>query len=480
MTRPMPNNLKQVRELMGDVGYYRNFLPDLSKRTRPLTALLRKGVKYNFTPAMEVIVRQILAELAAPPILVFLDWDAVADGSRPFHVYCEACIDDFGAALEQGQPDGSVRPIAYTSRATLDFERHWTPLGLEARSIVWTIKRLRGYLWGTKFRVFSDHEAIESIGKVGDHNTRVQRWLEFLTAFDYTLEYRTGSANGNAEFLSRLPEPAIEHDRSGSSSLTPVEDGGIFLIRACGLRIRSSPTPGVGLSGLVPRPESPVLNGLPSTSSKYHDSRTRAFLLVRRDSSLVYLLPSPPTITFLARGGVNPPPTPLSLVFVVPSGGDQGPAEAPAAATIVAQRAPLPTSTLQREDSVVVTDPAASAPSLPGKPVPLKVLPPAGLISTRTRRRTAAAAGTAPPAVDYGFGPGGSLDHPPGVLSPRRESHGRDHPHPSLWPQLLPPRRSRRYPSRPTVTVPSTWGLLFYGFGRQLMYRPSPGPTWML
>ena len=45
--------------------------------------------------------------------------------------------------------------------------------------------------------------------------------LEFTTVFDYTLEYRKGSATGNADFLSRLPEIATEHDRSGSSSLTP-------------------------------------------------------------------------------------------------------------------------------------------------------------------------------------------------------------------------------------------------------------------
>ena len=68
----------------------------------------------------------------------------------------------------------------------------------------WALKRLRGYLWGNNFRIFSDYKALESIGKVGNHDARVQRWLEFLTAFDYTLEYRKGSANGNADFLSRL------------------------------------------------------------------------------------------------------------------------------------------------------------------------------------------------------------------------------------------------------------------------------------
>ena len=86
---------------MGGVGYYRKLLPGLSTRICPRIALLRKGVKYVFTQAMEVIVRQMLLGLAAPPILVFPDWGAVADGSRPFHVYCDACVDGFGVAVEQ-------------------------------------------------------------------------------------------------------------------------------------------------------------------------------------------------------------------------------------------------------------------------------------------------------------------------------------------------------------------------------------------
>ena len=97
---PMPRDLKQVRALMGGMGYYRKFLRDLFKRIYPITSLFRKGVKFELTPAMEVTVREILVELATPPILVFPDWDAVAGGSRPFHIYCDACIDGFGAALE--------------------------------------------------------------------------------------------------------------------------------------------------------------------------------------------------------------------------------------------------------------------------------------------------------------------------------------------------------------------------------------------
>ena len=76
-----------------------------------------------------------------------------------------------------------------------------------------------------------------------------------------------------SNFLSRLPEPATEHNRTGSSSLTPVEYGGIFFIRACGLCTRSSPIPGVGLSGMVPRAEIAVLSGLQFASSDFRDFR---------------------------------------------------------------------------------------------------------------------------------------------------------------------------------------------------------------
>ena len=126
-------------------------------------------------------------------------------------MYGDACTDGFGAALEQQQSDGSMKPVTYINRATLDSERHWTPLDLEVGNIVWDPKRLRCYLWGTKSRILSDHKALESIGKVGNHNTRAQRCLEFLTAFDYTIEYRKGNTNGNVDFLSRLPETTTRY-----------------------------------------------------------------------------------------------------------------------------------------------------------------------------------------------------------------------------------------------------------------------------
>ena len=78
----------------------------------------------------------LLEELSTPPVLVYTDWGAVADNSRPFLLFCDASVDGLGATLEQEQKGGSIRPIVFISRANLESERHWTPLGLEAGSIV--------------------------------------------------------------------------------------------------------------------------------------------------------------------------------------------------------------------------------------------------------------------------------------------------------------------------------------------------------
>ena len=52
---------------------------------------------FSSTSVMETIVGDILSELAKLPILVYPDWDAVADNSRPFRLYCNASRDGFGA-----------------------------------------------------------------------------------------------------------------------------------------------------------------------------------------------------------------------------------------------------------------------------------------------------------------------------------------------------------------------------------------------
>ena len=246
---PVPTDIKQLRSLLGGLSYYRKFLPNMARHIRPITALLKKGVAFDFTSTMEDTVRALPAELAAHPILVFPDLDAVINTSRPFRLHCDASTAGLGATLEQEQPDGSIRPIVYIRRATLDNEQNWTPMELEAGCVVWSIRRLILYLFGVYFMVFTDHQFLLQICKIGEIKPRIQRWMEFLSAFNFRLSYRRGQENANADFLFRLPLPPIDEDIYGDSALTDPDDLGVYLTRMCGFTTPSCPVSGAAWVG---------------------------------------------------------------------------------------------------------------------------------------------------------------------------------------------------------------------------------------
>ena len=390
---PMPTDIKQLRSLLGGLSYYRKFLPNMAHHIRPVTALLKKGAAFEFTSAMETTVRTLLAELAAPPILVFPDWDAVIDTSRPFRLHCDASTAGLGATLEQEQPDGSIRPIVYISRATLDNEQNWTPMELEAGCVVWSIRRLRRYLFGVYFLVFTDHQCLQQICKIGETKPRIQRWMEFLSAYNFRLSYRRGQENANADFLSRLPLPPIADDISGASALTDPDDLGVYLIRACGLTTPSCPFPGVGLGGLAPSPDipvlgglapspdTPVLGGLPLTSDDFRTHRAPT--------------PSPPATRRLCRPRAILPQVPYTTYAIDPRDDAPRPTRRTRSQTAI-----LDGNTPSRPDYRTAAHSGFAA-SAAAAPPPLRTSPPprsARLGSTTSQGRRTLSSSTPPPA----------------------------------------------------------------------------------
>ena len=154
-----------------------------------------------------------------------------------------------------------------------------------------------------------------------------------------------------------------------------------------GLRTRCSPTPDVGLVGLVPRPDSTLLGGLPFASSDFRDFRAHGPRMriddlsapsgrfVARVSAAVTTTDRRP-----GRGYVFPAAdTAFDLFFAVPSEGSTGSTGAPSAATAVAQHAPFPRSTSQGVYSTAIADPAACAHSPLGDLEPPTALRPSSL-----------------------------------------------------------------------------------------------------
>jgi hypothetical protein len=84
-----------LRSFLGHVGFYRRFIKDFSKITKPLTHLLQKHVAFDFDEKCLVAFRTLKSALVSVPIIQPLDW------SQPFKIMCDASDYAIGAVLGQ-------------------------------------------------------------------------------------------------------------------------------------------------------------------------------------------------------------------------------------------------------------------------------------------------------------------------------------------------------------------------------------------
>jgi hypothetical protein len=76
---------------------------------------------------------------------------------------------------------------------------------LECAAVVWAIKRFRPYLYGRRFELVTDHNALSWLMKSKDLTGRLHRWSLQLQEYDFNVTYRPGSTNGVAGALSHAP-----------------------------------------------------------------------------------------------------------------------------------------------------------------------------------------------------------------------------------------------------------------------------------
>ena len=65
------------------------------------------------------------------------------------------------------------------------------------------IKHFRTYLQGTTFQIETDHDPLTHLGSMKDTHGRLARWALALQPYLFTIVYRAGTANANADGLSR-------------------------------------------------------------------------------------------------------------------------------------------------------------------------------------------------------------------------------------------------------------------------------------
>ncbi|GKG15804.1 putative reverse transcriptase domain-containing protein [Tanacetum coccineum] len=85
--------------------------------------------------------------------------------------------------------------IAYASRELKIHEKNYTTHDLELGSVVFALKILRHYLYGTKCNMFTDPKSLQHILDQKELNMRQRHWLELLSDYDCDIRYHPGKAN---------------------------------------------------------------------------------------------------------------------------------------------------------------------------------------------------------------------------------------------------------------------------------------------
>nr|GFB74737.1 reverse transcriptase [Tanacetum cinerariifolium] len=122
---PHPMTVKGIRSFLGHAGFYRRFIKDFLKISRPMTHLL-----------------------IAP------NWD------QPFELMCDASDFAVGAVLGQ-RIEKHFRPIHYASKTINHAETNYTTTEKEMLAVVYAFEKFRSYLIMNKSIVYTDHSVLK-------------------------------------------------------------------------------------------------------------------------------------------------------------------------------------------------------------------------------------------------------------------------------------------------------------------------------
>src|SRR3954471_16079972 len=194
---PCPRGIKGIRSILGDAGFYRRFIKDFSKISKPLTNLLQKDVPFVFYDDCKEAFETLKKALTTAPIVQPPDW------SLPFEILCDARDFAVGDVLGQ-RVDKKLNVIHYASKTLDATQKNYATTEKEFLAVIFACDKFRPYIVDSKVTIHTDHEAIKYLMTKKDAKPTLIRWVLLLQEFDMHIVDMKGADNPIADNLSRL------------------------------------------------------------------------------------------------------------------------------------------------------------------------------------------------------------------------------------------------------------------------------------
>jgi hypothetical protein len=194
---PCPKDVKGIQNVLGHVGFYRRFIKDFSKISKPRTNLLQKDVPFVFDDDCKEAFETLKKALTTAPIVQPPDWNL------PFEIMCDAS--DFAVGSVLGKCiDNKLNVIHYASKNLDAAQKNYATTEKEFLAVIFACDKFRSYIVDSKVTIHTNHAAIRYLMTKKNAKPRLIRWVLLLEEFDLHIIDRKGAKNPMADNLSRL------------------------------------------------------------------------------------------------------------------------------------------------------------------------------------------------------------------------------------------------------------------------------------
>ena len=222
-----PITKKNIRQFLGLAGYYRKFIKDYADHSFYLTEATRKSApdRVTWSDSMLTEFMYLKTILCSVPSLTL---PSVQDN---FLLQTDASGLGIGAILSVVRQDEEY-PVAYFSRKLKPREQRYSATELEGLAVIAAVQHFDVYLVTHPFVVETDHRALVFLNSSRHANGRLARWALALQPYTFSLRYREGIKNANADAFSRSFEDSItKESRPSEEDFRPSEEGGDVMPR---------------------------------------------------------------------------------------------------------------------------------------------------------------------------------------------------------------------------------------------------------
>lgn len=195
---PPPSTKKLMCRFLGLISFYKNFIPQASEYTGPLSNLLKKPTREPLTWNEDLLNRfgHLKVELSTAPLL------RLPNPNLTFVLRTDASNQGLGTVLLQYY-DEHPHPVSHGSRKLLDCEKRYSTIEKECLAVIFAIVRFEFYLRGKEFILEFDHKPLVYLNTFRGKNDRLMRWSLSLQAYKCRDVHIAGEENLVADLLSR-------------------------------------------------------------------------------------------------------------------------------------------------------------------------------------------------------------------------------------------------------------------------------------